>query len=288
MKALTLPIRRRAGVTPYRSPRRRLVGLVALLSVAALAVSVVVGTSAAPSAAATGGGGGPIRVLAPRPGAVIVAGSVDGARRLRLGATLSINRPVGSLSVQLNGHPIRHAAIRSGRLGVRLDAADGLVVGENLLWVSAGPRDGPPRWVIPVRFVAGYRDAHALAVHLRLGAGELRAATTSFRMPSAGVEGLIVTLNGVPGRVPAGPRALDLAQLGAVHWGSNSLRVRLIMLDGRIADWERTFQLDPRRDVAAARLDGPAAVGRAVTLDAGRWPPMSCNRPTATAAPRPR
>ena len=247
-----------------------MVGLVALLVAAALAVGVTVGAGAAASAVAARGGGRPVRVLGLRAGTVIVAGTAREARRLRLRATVSIVRRVGSLSAQLNGHPIRLRAVRSGRVGVRLDAASGLVVGENLLWVSAGPRGRPPLWVVPVRFVVGYRDARALAVHLRLGAGTRPAATASLRVPSAGVEGLTVTLNGARVRVPAGARVLDLAQLGAVRWGSNRLRVRLIMLDGRVDDWARTFGVNPRRDVAVARLDGPAVVGRAITLDAGR------------------
>lgn len=247
-----------------------MVGLVALLVAAALAVGVTVGAGAAASAVPARGGGRPVRVLGLRAGTVIVAGTAREARRLRLRATVSIVRRVGSLSAQLNGHPIRLRAVRSGRVGVRLDAASGLVVGENLLWVSAGPRGRPPLWVVPVRFVVGYRDARALAVHLRLGAGTRPAATASLRVPSAGVEGLAVTLNGARVRVPAGARVLDLAQLGAVRWGSNSLRVRLIMLDGRVADWRRTFRLDRRRDVAIARLDGRAVVGRSVAMDARR------------------
>jgi hypothetical protein len=63
---------------------------------------------------------------------------------------------------------------------------------------------------------------------------------------------------------------LDLAQLGAVRWGANRLRVRLIMSDGRIDEWARTFEIDRRRDIAVARLDSAAVVGRTVTLDAAR------------------
>ncbi len=249
---------------------RRLVGL---LVVAALVVSAVVATgtgAAASPAAAPKGGGSPISVLAPRAGAVIVAPTAAAAHTMQLGATLSIARRVGSLSVQLNGHPVALPATRVGRLGVPLDAADGLVVGQNLLWVSAGTATGPPRWVVPVRFVVGYRDTRALGVGLRLGAGTLPAATATLRLPRTGVDTLSVTLNGAPVRVPAGARVLDLAQLGAVRWGANTLRVRLIMTDGRIDDWSRTFRLDPRRDVAVARLTGSAVVGGSVVLDAAR------------------
>ena len=111
---------------------RRLGGLVALLIVAALAVTAPAGASAA-SAAAARGGRAPISVLAPRAGAVIVARTRAGAKRLRLGATLPrSSRPVGGLSARLNGHPVRLPPIRSGRLGVRLGAANGLAVGENV------------------------------------------------------------------------------------------------------------------------------------------------------------
>ena len=175
-----------AVATPEGGAPRRVVGLVALLLVAALAVTALAGASAA-SAAAARGGRGPISVLAPRAGAVIVARTRAGAKRLRLGATLSISRPVGSLSARLNGHPVRLPAIRSGRLGVRLSAANGLAVGENVLQVSAGRRGGRPRWVVPVRFFVGYRDARILSVRLRQGTRKLPAATAALRVPRAGV-----------------------------------------------------------------------------------------------------
>jgi hypothetical protein len=246
-----------------------MLGLAALLTVAMLTVTGAVGFGAA---SAAGGPGGParIRVLGLRAGTVIVAKNRRAASRLRLHATVSILRPVGVLSVQLNGHRVGRTSSRSGRLGLRLDAADGLVVGENLLWVSAGRRGGPPSRVVPVQFVVGYRNPRPLSVHLRLGAGKRPAATATLRVPSAGVQRLKVTLNGVPMRVPPGARLLDLARLGTVRWGSNRLTVRLIMFDGRVADWARTFRLDRRRDVAVARLDGAAVVGRSVVLDARR------------------
>jgi hypothetical protein len=243
--------------------------MVALLVAAAIVLTVVLGTGVSASAVAARAGASPIKVLGPRAGSVIVSRTAAGARRLRLGATVLIARPVGSLSIQLNGHPIRLPA-RAGRVRVRLDAADGLVVGENLLWASAGPRRGPPRWVVPVRFVVGYRDARALAIHLRLGLGTLPSAMARLRLPRAGVQSLVVTINEAQVRVPAGARVLDLAQLGAVRWGANRLRVRLIMSDGRIAEWSRIFSLDRRRDVAVAHLDAPAVVGRTIALDAGR------------------
>src|SRR5690349_12967066 len=128
-------VRLRAAARRAGNPRRRMVGL--LIS-AALVVTAVVGSgtgAAAPLAAATGSGS-PVSVLAPRPGAVIVASTAADARQLRLAATLSITRPVGSVSVQLNGHPVNLPTIQPGRLAVVLDAADGLVLGQNLLWVS--------------------------------------------------------------------------------------------------------------------------------------------------------
>jgi hypothetical protein len=221
-------------------------------------------------AVAARAGGKPVEVLAPQPGAVIVAGTAARAHRLRLTARVSIARRVRGLGLRLNGHPIRLPA-RRGRLRVVLDAADGLIVGKNLLWVTVRGRDGNPT----VRFVVGYRYARALGIHLRLGAGTLPAAAATLRVPKTGIDHLSVTLNGVPRRVPpdGGPNGrlvLDLPELGPVHWGANRVRVRLIMMDGRIADWARTFHLDRRRDVAVARLDGTAVVGRAVVLDASR------------------
>jgi hypothetical protein len=195
-----------------------MLGLAALLTVAMLTVTGAVGFGAA---SAAGGPGGParIRVLGLRAGTVIVAKNRRAASRLRLHATVSILRPVGVLSVQLNGHRVGRTSSRSGRLGLRLDAADGLVVGENLLWVSAGRRGGPPSRVVPVQFVVGYRNPRPLSVHLRLGAPKRPAATATLRVPSAGVQRLKVTLNGVPMRVPPGARLLDLARLGTVRWG---------------------------------------------------------------------
>ena len=281
------------------------VGVVGLLVVASLTVTVGTGAAASrspagcpgvsgPSASAAGAGGSlidpadgagavyggeavaasargnSVEVLAPRPGAVIVVPSAARAHRLRLVATLFVGRRVRGLGLRLNGDRIRLPA-RSGRLRVVLDAADGLVVGENLLWVTVGARDKNPT----VRFVVGYRGARALRVHLRLGAGTLPAAAASLRMPQTGVDRLSVTLNGAPLGVPprglpSGRLVLDLPQLGVAHWGANRVRVRLIMMDGRVADWARTFTLTRRRDVAVARLDGEPVVGRAVVLDARR------------------
>ncbi len=94
-------------------------------------------------------------------------------------------------------------------------------------------------------------------------------------MPRTGVERLSATLNGVRIRMPpsggaSGRLALDLPELGAVHWGANRVRVRLFMIDGRIAVWARKFSLDPRRNVAIGRVHGRAVVGRSVVLDASR------------------
>ncbi|MBV8952724.1 MAG: hypothetical protein JO179_01230, partial [Solirubrobacterales bacterium] len=111
-----------------------MVGLIGLIVAAALAMTLVVESGAAAPGVAARGGAAPIKVLGPRAGTVIVARSAAGAHRLRLGATLLITRPVVSLSVQLNGHPIRLPAVRSGRVRVPLDAAHGLVAGQNLLW----------------------------------------------------------------------------------------------------------------------------------------------------------
>ena len=178
------------------------VGLVELLVVAALTGAVTVGTSASASAAGasgcspgvTGGslqrvgGRGPISVLVPRSGVVMVARTAQRARRLRVRATISIARPVRFLAVQLNGRPIRVSTTRSGRLR--------LVLGRTK-WPGGGPEFAvrerqagagrQPRWEVPVRFVVGYRKAHLLGVSLRLGAGTRPAATALWRQPSTGV-----------------------------------------------------------------------------------------------------
>ena len=245
----------------------------------AVAVGAEEPFSAGAAVAITGGRGraaaahaarGPVRIIAPRPGAVIVARTARVARRLRLTATLSIARRMRGLGLRLNGHDIRLPA-RSRRLRVVLDAANGLIVGDNLLWVSVHGRVGNPS----VRFVVGYRDSRVLGAGLRLGAGRFPAAVAGLRVPRRNVDRLTVRLNGVLLRTPpdggaSGRLAFFLSQLGPVHWGANRLAVRLIMLDGRVADWTPTFRLDPRRNVAVARFDGPAVVGRPVLLDASR------------------
>ena len=228
------------------------------------------GAVSARGAVAARAGGGPVRILFPRPGAVIVARSAARAHRLRLAATLLVSRRVGGLGLRLNGHPL-HLPARTGRVRVLLDAADGLVLGENRLWVTVGGRDGHP--VVP--FVVGDRDTRALAVHLRLEPGALSAATLGLRVPLNAIDSISVTLNGARVRVPSdggatGRIVLDLPEVGPVHWGANHVAVRLIMLDGRIDHWARTFGLDPRRDIAIARVHGPAVVGRTVSLAASR------------------
>ncbi|MBV8954787.1 MAG: hypothetical protein JO179_11660, partial [Solirubrobacterales bacterium] len=230
------------------------------------------GALAAPAggAVAARAGGGPVKVLFPRAGQVIVAASAARAHRLRLAATLLISRRVRGLGLRLNGHPL-HLPARTGRVRVRLDAADGLRVGENFLWVTVGGRDGHP--LVP--FLVGNRDRRALAVHLRLEPRALSAASLSLRVPRNAIDRISVTLNGVAVRVPSsggatGRIVLDLPEVGPVHWGINHVAVRLVMLDGRVDDWARTFRLDRRRDIAIAQLHGRPVVGRTVTLDASR------------------
>ena len=187
---------------------------------------------------------------------------------------LTVTKPVSNLSVQLNGHALALPAARVGRLRVPLDAKAGLELGENLLWVTAGRRNGRPRWEVPVRFVVGYRDARRLRVRLRLGAGTRPAAMATVRAPRTSVLHLGAWLNGrrVPVRADVGStrrRVLNLAQLGRPHWGANRLRVRLVMMDGRVGEQVRTFRLDRRRSIAVAQVRGRATVGHNAVLQSG-------------------
>lgn len=211
---------------------------------------------------------GPLGLLVP--GAVIVTPTAARAHRLRLAATVSIVRRLRGLGLRLNGHDVRLPA-GTGRRRVVLDAADGLIVGENLLWVTIRGRAASPT----VQFVVGYRDTRPLAARLQLGAGRLPAATASLRVPRTGIDRLSATLNGVPLPMPpdggaTGRLALNLAELGPIRWGANRVAVRLIMMDGRVAEWARTFRLDPSRDIAVAQVGGPAVVGQTVSLNARR------------------
>ena len=262
-----------AAVKVIRPGRRLLAGLIAVATVVSAFGATAAAGAAARTGAATSPGGHRIEVMAPRAGAVIVARDAAAAPDLKLAARLQTTGPISRLAVRLNGHLLGGRGPHAGRRRVLLDRADGLVAGENLLWVQARFRGAGQPSVVPVRFFVGYRARGLLFVHARVGAGRGPAASASIGVPSIGVERVDVTLNGRRVQLPAvlessARRPLDLAQLGIVHFGRNHLRVRLVMADGKLQVITRTLTLSGRRDVAVARLHGAATVGHTSVLDA--------------------
>jgi hypothetical protein len=259
----------RAGRSPWRRAAMR---VTTALAAAALALPLL---AAAPAPTAASGGPRRLQVLVPRPGAVVVEPSALAARKLRLGARVRVGGPVQDLSVQLNGHLAARLASSSGVQRVLLDRQGGLTLGENLLWVTVRFRGASQPSVVPVRFFVGYRATGLLSAGIRLGAGTGPAAVAGVRVPGTGVDRLIATLNGRPINLPpvvgnGARRELDLAQLGALRFGTNRLQVRLLMENGAVQVANQIFTLNPGRDVAVAGLDGQATVGHVATLDAGR------------------
>ena len=122
-----------------------------------------------------------------------------------------------------------------------------------------------------------------LSVRLSLGGGRGPAAVATLGVPVTGVYKLRVRLNGRPVALPpitgtGARRVLNLAELGRLRFGTNRLRVRLLMYGGAVQVVSRTFTLSSRRDIAVARALAPATAGHTVILDARRsllagWPP---------------
>lgn len=242
---------------------------------AAAAALVLPLLAAVPAPAATSAGPHQLQVLTPRPGAVVVEPSAQAARKLRLDARVRVGGPVRVLTVQLNGHPAARLVSPSGVQRVLLDRHDGLVLGENLLWVTADYAGTSQPSVASVSFFVGYRASGLLSVGVHLGAGSTPAAVAGLRTPGSGVHGLRATLDGRLVHLPpvAGTgarRVLDLAQLGALRFGANRLQVRLLMDNGAVQVANQNFSLDPRRDVAVAGLNGQATVGHVAIVNADR------------------
>jgi hypothetical protein len=118
--------------------------------------------------------------------------------------------------------------------------------------------------------------AHGLlSMRLKLGGGSGPAAVATLGVPTTGLDTLQASLNGHPVALPpvAGSgarRVLNLAELGRLRFGTNRLRVRLVMTDGAVQAVSRKFTLSGHRDIAAARVLAPATTGHTATLDAGR------------------
>ena len=218
---------------------------------------------------------GPIEVRAPSADQVLVAGSKAVARAMRVPVALAVaGRPSG-LAATLNGQALPLPAPRRGRIRLTLTRKAGLELGQNRLRVTAGRRSsGRPRWVAGRQFVVGHRDGRGLGVRVRLGAGAGPAAVARVTAPRKTVLRLEGRLNGrrVPVKADVGTthlRKLNLAQLGA-HHGANRLRVRLIMMDGRVGEKVARFRLERGRSIAVAREAGPAIVGRTIALRSDR------------------
>ena len=114
-----------------------------------------------------------------------------------------------------------------------------------------------------------------LSVRLSLGGGRGPAAVATLGVPVTGVYKLRVRLNGRPVALPpitgtGARRVLNLAELGRLRFGTNRLRVRLLMYGGAVQVVSRTFTLSSRRDIAVARALAPATAGHTVILDARR------------------
>ena len=177
-----------AAVKVIRPGRRLLAGLIAVATVVSAFGATAAAGAAARTGAATSPGGHRIEVMAPRAGAVIVARDAAAAPDLKLAARLQTTGPISRLAVRLNGHLLGGRGPHAGRRRVLLDRADGLVAGENLLWVQARFRGAGQPSVVPVRFFVGYRARGLLFVHARVGAGRGPAASASIGVPSIGVE----------------------------------------------------------------------------------------------------
>ena len=90
--------------------------------------------------------------------------------------------------MQLNGHPVPGVAQRAGGHRVLLDQANGLRVGQNVLWVSRLFRGSEHPVQVANRFVVGYPVGDLLTSSgVQLGAEAAPAALVKVQAPLAGV-----------------------------------------------------------------------------------------------------
>jgi hypothetical protein len=165
-----------------------------------------------------------VQVLAPRPNALIRSRNAAAAARKRIRAVLRVGGGrVTRLKVQLNGHPVRRVTRRAGVHRMLLHKANGLRVGQNLLWVSANFRGSKHPLQKARRFVVGYR-VHKLLTSsgVRLGARGAPAARVSVRAPLRGVNRITAALNGKRLPLPDarnGKRGRRVLHLNLAHLG---------------------------------------------------------------------
>lgn len=280
------PPRASSGRSPRRPTGRLSTLLIAALTVVALAFAS--GTAVAgpgrrevPGGRTASAGGSVVRVMQPGAGSTVVRHSRVAAERARVRAVVRVHGRVDELTVKLNGHPLPHVAARPGRHVLLLNRARGLRVGTNLLWVSATVRGRRQPAQASRTFVVGYPVSGMMTTDLRLGRGDAPAALASVGAPLAGVHSLTAAVNGGsvirPGARPErGDHRrfdLNLAHFAPLRFGRNTLRLRLVMNDGRVEDVRRSFTLSKTRAIAVARASGPATVGHRLDLDADAlWP----------------
>ncbi len=285
------PDTRRAGGRRRRSAAVVVAALVAgslpALGAPPLAVSAPAAPAApaTPSAPATSSRDRLVRIDGFADEAVIVRPTKRQARAVRLPVRVRVDGHVTSLVVRLNGHPV------TGRRGTYvLDRAAALKLGENQLWVEASIR-GRARPAVAARtFYLGYRASGVLSGSVTVGHGDAPAAVARLRLPATGIQASAATVNGASVTVPdrdgtARTVRWNLAQLGSLRQGSNRVWVRVLTRDGRVGVVARTFQLDGRRPVVAARVrDERVHVGATLTLDTSRSRPAGTGRSASSSS----
>ncbi|WP_417564453.1 hypothetical protein [Microbacterium sp.] len=268
-----------------RTLRRSLVAASVAIATAVASISVgglppaeaVVITATASSAplAAARHGTAEVQVTTPGEGSVVVADTKAAAAGARVKAQVKLSGPVTSVTVTLNGHPVPTHG--HGTQNLTLDAAHGLRVGANEMFVSATVTGSSTPAQAVDRFVVGYPVTDLLTTSgLKLGSGDAAAATLGLQGPVEGVNQTTATLNGKAVTLPDARRTADgkrlidlnLAHLGALKRGKNTFDLQLAMNDGRVQTVHRSFTLAKKRDIAVANVSGSTTVGRLITLDA--------------------
>src|SRR5262249_24988507 len=152
-------------------------------------------------------------------------------------------------------------------------AANGLRPGVNRLRVEA-VRPGASVPVDTVsQFVVAYPSARSIGLSPGSIVGRDGAVAPRLRLPTSGLSSESIALNGTNVTAalampdPAdGSRRLELSAAQGLHWGRNTLMVRVVMFDGQAQTVRRTFNLSRRHDIAGVRSRGVAHVGRHVRL----------------------
>ncbi len=247
--------------------------------VAAVVASLLVapGVRAEPAPAARSARGG-ISIVAPASGMSVPRRDVAAARAARVPLLAVFARGVTVTSTRLNGSPVRGLRVSGDRLVGVLDAADGLRPGLNTLRIDGTKPGVPPAVNAVSSFVVTYPGGGLIDLTVPPSAPGTVPAPR-LRLPQSGLHSVSIWINGrdvtaalIPRRWQSGNGTVGLSAADFLHSGRNTVKLTVVMTDGRAQTLTRSFTLDRRRAIPGVQAVGAsrdgAHVGQRVVLDA--------------------